>query len=350
MMKYVFPNWTEYLEDLFSKENKNKYSFPEKVQLTDLLDKLNYLNENKSVIKTDPAKLSELLLSNGQMQFGFTEIQEERLIENLKNAQLGNDQFIVIGDSSAHDFIKVDERIKDVLGIEPEEFNLARICGLDTTHELFHPEDIIHVLRITSFIIVVASLKGIQINPYKDYFRVRFRTGYSQESMKFTMERKIYLSSKNSNENRLIHFDVWTKTHYWNSFEGIIAVFESPESGKRNFISLLVYILNAMALGFSPKDLFLLSIINNHKSNKEQLEVLNKLFREKNGLTSELMSDVQFKHFKRYLTKKIDSAILMDLHPLSDRDNLTRSSLSFKATQLGLLKRPQCFEEILLNI
>lgn len=347
-MAYIFPNWIEYLEEIFSDKTKKKYAFSNALKLSELLGKLEFLKKNVSILKTDPAKLAELLISQGRIELGFTEIEEDQLIENLKHAKLGNDEFIVIGNPSSHNFIKVDDRIKEVLNIEPSAFNLARICGLDFTHELFHPEDIPHVLRVTSYIIVVASLDGFQVDPYKDYFRVQFRIGYSDDANKLTIERKIYLSSKVSEEN-IIHFDIWRITHDWHSFEGVTATFESPEEGKRNFLSVMIYILNAMELGFSPKDLLFITIINNHKSNKAQLKSINQLFRDKVNATEDYLTDSQFKHLKRYVNQKIENAILLQVHPLADLETLKNTSLNFKATQLGLLKRPPCFEEILLQ-
>ncbi len=348
-MTLIFPSWTEYLEEVYSPTCKSEYNFPREVNLAELLGALNFCAENEEITREEPFRMADLIVNNGHLEVNFTEVSEEKLFDNLIAINLGVAQFIVVGNASTNQFIKVDNRIKDVLGIEPEEFTLPRICGLDVTHELFHPDDIPHVLRLTTFLILIANLKGIRIDPYQDYYKVKFRIGYSDDASKYTIERKIYLSSKCNVANELIHFDVWTKTHDWDRFEGVHLIMESPDYGKRNFVSMLVFVLNAIKLGFSPKEILLLRVVVQYKSNYIQLQAYNSLFEDEFNQNKVLLTDNQFKHKKRYLVKKIERAFLSDVHPLSDKRLLEDANFHFKASQLGLVHAPECFEKIVLN-
>ena len=310
---------------------------------------MNVLAENKAILELDPGRMAEILVSSGHLQVNLSEVKEDDLIRHFESLNFGPSQFFVIGDSSLNEFIKVDSRVKDVLQIEPSELTLARICGLDDKHELFHPEDIPHILRLTSFAFIINSLRGVKIDPYKDYLQTRFRIGYSDQSQHLTIDRKIYISSRSHLTDKLFHFDIWTKTHHWERFEGVQAFIESPDHGKRNFMLVLMYTLNAMQLGISPKEVFLLKVIGSYKSNTTQLDALHELLFSKEEPDQRVFTDSQFKHLKRYLTQKIDKAILQTAHPLADKNKMQKASFNYKVSQLGLQKIPSCLEDIMLG-
>ena len=262
---------------------------------------------------------------------------EDKILDYAKNSPLDRNRFFLVGDSMAPHFIYVDESIQQVLGISPSEFTFERICAKDRSLNLFHPEDVQHIIRLGTLAFLVSSLKGVPINLFEDYYQAEFRILYDPETgLSRQVTRKSYLSEQiASDSGGRRYLDEWHIKAASKNIDPIKTDFHMASDDWANFVKILFYIINAKALGFSPEDVRRIAPLIEYKN----LDDVVKDIKEKSG---RVYQNRQLTHYKsRTLTNKVNS-LLVEKFTLDGYDmrKVINRRLEYKCRQLGLYPVP----------
>lgn len=341
----TFPNWCEVFEALYISPTFKKAGL-------DIHSLSHFNNQIKTLQKkyifplNEPDMLVQSFESSSERKMSLSDLTEQRVIEQYDNEIIGSNQFTLIGDAQAMEFVRVNPKITSLLNLPSvEEFSLARICGMDDTYELYHPEDVIHIIRLGFAALLTASVKGMKFDPFLDYYKVDFRMGYQSPERFFTVERNCKLSNKSKNETGTRHFDVWTIEPGHDEFFAVNATIKMH--GNKDLAlaaKALFFITNCMLLDLTPRDALLAYYLNNfgYKYFRDKMNAECNRFTtyDIGPFDSETASNM-----KSNLLKKINSRIVVNTKTQKFKASVQQKSLHFKCGQLGILNMPSLLNE-----
>jgi hypothetical protein len=181
--------------------------------------------------------------------------------------------------------LKIDDNIRQKLGIEPEHYNIKALAGLDPQHHLFHYEDVQHVIRWVSLAFVLIKLNLIKWRYNEDLFRICFRAGTSSSSVKEIRDAKYICLEKScvlintgdavlegTTPHYLLNKTSLLPASYFNYVK--LRFVSSPK--REAAINNILYLLNIALLDIPLKHLILLQERANHKNMAEATSSLNK--------------------------------------------------------------------------
>jgi hypothetical protein len=215
---------------------------------------------------------------------------------------------------------------------------------MDDMYELYHPEDVIHIIRLGLCALLTISVKGVDVNPFEDSYRVNFRMGFKTPSRFKTVHRVCKLSNKGKDEIGTRHFDVWTIESGHDEFNHVDATMNIVNNQNlRDSIKVLFYITNCILLDITPRDAILANYLNKYgyKNFREKLNEASLSFgaSPEDPFDSETASNV-----KSNLLKKINARIVENTKMREFKAAIQKRSLHFKCGQLGILNMPELLE------
>jgi hypothetical protein len=239
------------------------------------------------------------------------------VIKQIEALSLGNNEFYTLFDVSKNEHIKVGENVKEYLGIEPSEFNVASLSGQNPENPLFHPQDLFHYVRCGIVTYYVVTLPGFAWPANKDFYRSRFRVstaGSKNEIIKnlkyVTLEKKAYLCHDQKTEDLFIptlHLIRWTVLEM-TEFNGIEPYFSSdPIQAK--YRNLLFYLLNAYLVGLSTKYTAILNLSMQCDRNKEIAQKLSESVQRLSNIDNSFDEKSIGDCFAKSIRPKMTSAI-----------------------------------------
>lgn len=279
------------------------------------------------------------------------------VLAHVSEVNLGNNQFYSIYDIPNFKYLKVDDRIREILGFSPERFRMTALCGLEADNPLFHPEDVNHVIRWGNIAYAVASLPGIIMNMHRDYYHVVFRISTSQSEIE-SVRRKGYVAlSKDcyisSNDDLMAlrpryHFDRWT-VYNSREFQSVAPRFVSGGI-QEGFMNSMLCLFNACLLGVSVKTMLLLNLKVKHERNKAIANEFNDRLRRFSKTTLEITENKVADTFTKTTRREITN--IMRIWDKNPSFRMIQGDLeAARASRiLGLLPMDPLIEEIAYSL
>ncbi|MGB6037631.1 MAG: hypothetical protein WBG42_15255, partial [Cryomorphaceae bacterium] len=306
----TFPNWTDVLNGLFNTDTFQAAGLDRK-SLDHFSEQLKSLEKKYVFPLSEPDMTVQSLESSSHRKLSLSELSEKDVLKQYDKQITESNQFTLIGDAQTMNFVRVNPKVIKLLDIPAEdEFSLARICGLDDRYELYHPEDVIHIIRLGLVALLTASIKGMEFNPFSDYYEVEFRIGYESPDRFKTVKRNCKLSNKAKDEIGTRHFDVWTIESGHDEFVCVNATFNILNNETlRACAKVLFYITNCIVLDITPRDAIFANYLNKY-GYKYAREKLNESCRSFTALSSDPFDSKTASNIKSNLIKKIDTRIV----------------------------------------
>lgn len=206
----------------------------------------------------------------------------EETLDILKKIPLNSNEFYSVFDTSNGELVTVDERVRDVLGMAPEQITMKAMMGFDPENPLWHPDDLYHSIRFGTIAYQVLALPNLEFTALKDFFRARFRAGtdasYIPEIRELgyvTIEKKAYMI-----EDREVGSPLDMRVLYrWSvfvedDFDGIKPYFAS-DPVRSKYMQDFWYLLHSYLIGISPKYIIMLENRKTYDRNKAIAAALN---------------------------------------------------------------------------
>jgi len=357
-----FPGWDSICRSYISK-------YKEELNLSEgfyehFIQQFNILKKNLFTPEGGIRKLhSREFQDNKKNVIVANEFQENELISSKLQDKLGSNQFLTLYNSRAFNFEWIDERVENVLNIPRRNFSIEGIRGFDTKLNLYHPMDVLHFMRYGTLVYLVSSLKGIKMTAMKDFYSVVFRMGQNLEDLSDDVnqstkivERKCYPVKLNyygetaDQNHSTLHLDVWSVTENVENHKYVKPNIEFVGNAKMTkFINTLFYIYNAKVLRFNPKDLAVLSFLDDFDQPEETRTSMNRDVRKFSGRDVQFAAKA-FTDFSYYLNKRLTKSLM--LYSLGSENNSSyynRLNRLGKAKSLGLLPLSAELKEIILS-
>jgi hypothetical protein len=286
--KLNFPDWDEvihsYLNEMKLASNDSNITEYVKV-FFDKIEEIRNIGFGNHIAQTMQIALTASALSK-------PEADEKAVARKILNTLGEFNQFHSIFELNSGNFIYVDENIENIIGIPVSDFTISNLFALNPNVQLYHSDDVAHVIRWAGIAYGVLSFPNFKINSSKEYYKVNFRISTHNSSIpkikekKFIeLEKKCFLKSSDDNDNLLFpryHLDKWT-VYDAENFSYVRPQFVSdPESSE--YMNSLAYLMNAYLLDIHPKYLLMLNGRKQYDRNKEIALSLNKSIHEKIGI------------------------------------------------------------------
>jgi len=340
-----FPNWHEVVDSLFKSDTFKTAGLNSESHLH-FINQINALTKIYAITISEPDLMAMAFEASAQSKLGLTSLTDREVIKQYQEQFAEKNQFNIVGDSQSMKFVYLDPKVADLLDLPAsEEFTLPRICGLDETHELFHPEDVIHTIRHGLAILLTISIKGMVLNPFTDYYQIEFRMGFETPERYKTINRICRLSNKRSTENGTRHVDQWTVYQGHNSFRHVQTKLVVLNRSDFNLaISALFYITNCILLDITPRDALFANYLDRYGFKYYRQEI-NKKCLQNQHLTHSQYTSTEGSNIKSNLLKKIDSRIVENTRKPNYKAAIQKRSLHFKCGQLGILGMSHLIEK-----
>lgn len=257
----IYPTWKSLLSDLFREiRKKEDHVQISSMKIQKLIDKVNILKNFE--IGFDPNIVADFVQDGEATYEPGISLSEIR--EGIQKLSLGSNEFYTIYDIDAQNYVYVSDKVYDALGIKKENFTTFEVYSDKSSEGLLHPSDVFHVMKWGYLSYLVLATPGFKFRSNNDHYFIshRLRTNIvnDNESRYAVVEKRCYLcndAATNNNFHPRMHLDRWT----------VLA--EDPNHVvKAKFISTidqdsslntLMYLLNALLMGVSPKFLILLN-------------------------------------------------------------------------------------------
>lgn len=213
----AFPTWRSILIEVTEKARRES---PEEFEneFKDYDKIFKKLNLVENVIQTsDPVNLI-LFLSDADASYK-AKLSFESVFQHFKSISVRPNEFYAVFDLYKFRHAEVDPNIRQILGINPEDFTLRAMAGWEPDNPLFHPHDNNHVLRWASIAYFMFTLRLFKWTSMQDQYRVRFRVGTNksfikeiQESEFVALEKLCFLFYDDTSDGAtrpIYHFDKW---------------------------------------------------------------------------------------------------------------------------------------------
>jgi hypothetical protein len=314
-MKAEFPNWKTLIRKL-----SREYSYDGEQNLTSTLNNhISLIDQLKVAIKKagtgfHPAIVYELVSHACCVPSKYMSASES--LEIIKQIPLPTNTFYSIFDTKEGEMVMTDPRIKEILGLSPEQFNLKALLGFDPSNPLFHPVDMPHSVRIGAIAYLALSIPGLEIRALEDYFRARYRIGVAASSIEairnmgyVTIEKSAFMiRERQFNDPLPSHFLYKISVFTEDDFHGINPYFVS-DPNRSIYMNAFHYLFHAYLLGIGTKFLLLLDERSRLDRNKAIANSINEKLKQSNISGIELDEGQVADCFAKTIRPKVAEAI-----------------------------------------
>jgi hypothetical protein len=202
----------------------------------------------------DPQRQQSAIISTKatyQAQLPFEEV-----VSLFKTISVRPNEFYAIFNLLDFRYEEVDPSIKNLLGIEPNDFTVNAMIGLCDDNPLFHEKDLNHVLRWVSVAFCLFTLELIKWTSMQDQYRVRFRAGTLKSKLAtvtqqdyVTLEKLCFMFYDKVGDGLtqpIYHFDKWL-VYPESEFDYVRPSILSTAS-RQTFLNDMLYLMNAYTI------------------------------------------------------------------------------------------------------
>lgn len=332
----TFPEWSDVAISLFRDEHARTQDETD----SSLKSFLELITSIPNEYELPPSGLEQIELSQKSMfesNIGLRALSEAEVRDQIGDLPFEQNQFYLVGNTRAFEFIWVSENTKDLIGLASnEDFTFMKICGMDDRDELYHPEDVEHIIRFGTCAMIIIAISGFEVSPFTDYYEVSFRIGWSDETKHKTIRRRCHLSNWPQGEGGTRHFDTWSVTNGYDRFDHLHWHLHYSDPKAMAQLNGMFYILNCVLIGITPQEAILANLLTLHDT--QYMEVLN------NEIAKALrLDDFKYESRQTYfnqksqLKKKIDKLILHTTRGSRFKSNPSKNTFHFRCGQIGIL-------------
>lgn len=339
-----FPSWNDVAISLFlngSWENKSARD----ASMKNFLELISHIPENYTIPLSGVEQIALTQHTVHKRKLALSVVSEKEVKSRLSKLPMSSNQFYIVGDSTTTEFAWVSENTKDLMGLKAnEDFTFMKVCGMDDRDELYHPEDVEHLIRFGTCVWILISIVEFQISPFTDYYEVNFRTGWSEETKCKTMRRRCFVSNRSEGAVGARHIDTWRVTDGHDRFNHLHWELHFSDPKINTLINGMFFILNCVLIGITPQEAVLANLLALHEA--EYKDILNKEIAKALGQT-----DFQYENQQTYfnqksqLKKKIDKLIFNTTKGSAFRSNPSSTGLQFRCGQMGIVGMSKNLQE-----
>ncbi len=346
--RYVYPTWKSLIKGYIVEARKrNPEVFSESSRnLNEIFPPLDLVRKVAS--DREPSSLVHFL-HNSTAHYN-PRIALEEVMESFKRVSVRQNEFYAIFDFKQFSYCDVDKRITEILGIPPQDFNLAAMAGFDPSNPLFHHRDYNHLLRWSALTYYMLTINLFKWNSMEDQYRVKFRIGTSKSSISHyrdeeyaTLEKLcfLYCDKVEDGESRPIyHFDKWLVFNK-SEFDCVKPKWLSVPAREAH-LNNFNYLIHAYLLDISAHHLLLLHLRQFHDRNKAIASAMNEMVYEATGIRMNVDEHQIGDCFAKTLRGKMSNLMNeWDKRGASDLEQIVSDAQAVEiAKTLGLLPIP----------
>ncbi len=348
-----FPSWSSVLESFMSESNPQQ----EPDELADFNWK--QLKSNMKTVRQElTGSLVDTIPNNLHRNVPKLNTKERlnRLTQLMEGYPIRPQEFYTITDLVTASFTSVENRVEEVLGIQPDYFTVDRICNLVPDEHLIHPDDLVHVMRYRALAYLLLATPGFVLKEMYDHFWVKFRLNTSTSSIEayrnagyVVVERRCYVpihletGLANAPDSHIDRWAIYDQSQFSQVEFGFVT---SPEQHSR--MNNLAYLYNAMLVDIAPKYTILLDERSKHDRGKTIAISLNDQISEKTKLAEAMDEQGVLDAFAKTIRKKVAEAIFAwekkeDVKVLSDIEAVRFSR------KLGITPMPEIIRALVIS-
>ena len=338
--KTIFPKWAQVIDQLYTtppfkecnlgKDSRRHYQ-----------SQLKVFKKNFVFPLEDPEKIVEAFKKHSAGTASPPTASEKEMFEKYSSLNAHGNRFTLIGDATKMVYLQISENVKDILKLDsPKDFDLAKLCGFDPRFNLWNPFDVFHIIRLGEAILQTVCIKGINLNPYEDFYRIEFRIGHMDPERCKTVIRECRLSDPEQQSTGIRHMDVWHIEHNQDQFSHVNTSFISKSNQAMNeVIRNLSFATNCALLDIKPRDVLLANCLCQYSTGLCR-EKLNETA-ESHLRVSEIFGKKSFPTLKRNLKRLINNRIVENTKGAQYKKEVLDWSFYRKCAQLGIINVPE---------
>lgn len=340
----TFPSWSDVAISLFrndSATSANVKSDP----LKRFLELIAHIPENYTVPLGEMELIALAQENAHKRKLAVSKMSEKEVKQLVSHLPMADNQFYVAGNTSATEYLWVSENAKDLMGLKTTaDFTFMKICGMDDRDELYHPEDVIHIIRFGTCILLITAISEFSITPFADYYEVNFRTGWSDKEKHKTIRRQCFFSNWPEGIEGARHFDTWRVTDSHVGFHHLHWQLHFGEAKTNMLLNGMFYILNCVLLEITAQDVTLANLITHHGTKYK--DVFNREVAQALALESFKYENQQtYFNQKSQLKTKIDNLIFHMTKGNTFKQSPSSTGFHFRCGQAGILGMSQELQE-----
>jgi hypothetical protein len=285
---------------------------------------------------------------------------EQDLKKITSQHSLLHNEFYVLFDMQNFKHVHVDEKIIDILGLEPADFNLPAMAGLDQSNNLFHRDDYLHVIRWACVGYIALSAPIFTWNSNQDIYRVNFRAGTKKSKIQeirdtnyVCLEKNCVIICYDHGNKRAVptyHFDKWTvlPSDYFKYVQPRFLSTPSREQAINGFLCLL----NILLLDIPIKYIVMLQAKMEGKNNAMATKILNSKI--------EKYSKNTYRYTEKQITDSIQKTIRLRIEQCFNQCDKrekhervrckTDNDAIELARKMGILPIPPAIEQLIFQL
>ncbi len=339
----VFPNWRNVIETLFSSDVFRSLGF-NRDNLLHYLNQIDRLKAGWNSPLKEPTVIARTLNLSAINKNRNSSITEQELFQKYATLTMRSNEFKVVGNPAILDFENVSENVIELMNLESvRDFSWHRIFGQDDAYELYHPEDVLHIIRFRLVALLISTIDGVEMNPFEDYFQLTFRTGFNNQERQMIIHRKSFMN-KSTVEFGTKYLDIWSVEKGHDDFDHVISKIVSHDRRMNVVLKNLYFIANCSILQIQPRDIILAGKICKYDTKEFPTQLNNKCVSAL-GSNIPYFSNAYCHNMKSKLMKKITNRIVEYTKGRSFKQSIQRKSFSFHCAQLGILNLPDLLEK-----
>jgi len=294
-------------------------------------------------------------LSSQTMCKAQSAVSLDETIQLLTTLKLNSNEFYTIFDTSEKEHVAVDSRISDILGIDPSNFNMKSMLGLDPDNPLFHPDDIYHSIRFGTIAYFVLAIPSFEFKALEDFYSARFRISTSSSKIDevrnaqyVILEKKSYLTEEREKDSPLAMRILYRWSVYFQEDYDHRLPYFATDPIRTSYMLDFWYLYNAHLIGISPKFILMLDARNRHDRNKAIATEFNQQIKFFNESVKSLIDEGQIADcFSKTIRPKVAEAI--NIWEKRSKPLVIHSDIEAVqyAKRLGLLPIPKRIKEIM---
>lgn len=211
--------------------------------------------------------LREILLSrNLELLFALTPRYEstysnahnlDEVLTRFKSMPVRPNEFYAVFDLRTCSYREMDQKLDQLLGLKPEDFNVPALMQKDSFTHIFHPRDHYHMLRWACLAQAMVAAPIFRWESLEDQFRIRFRVR-TQKSTKaayrahefITLEKLCFLFNEENTTGcaPALHIDKWL-IYDRSEFDQVRPTWISTIE-RQTYLNAVLYLYNASLIGF----------------------------------------------------------------------------------------------------
>lgn len=346
--KLHYPSWKSILTDITEQGRlRSPHEFdPRGFANGDIHKQLAVLNE---ILTTRNLNLLFAQVPQYQATYSSGDSLEQVMLQ-FKSLPIRPNEFYAVFDLHACRYKEMDRKLDDLLGLNPDDFNVPALMLNDAYEHIFHPRDHHHMLRWACLAQLMVACRIFCWKSLEDQFRIRFRVrtlkstnSHYREHEYITLEKLCFLFNGESEQGTIpqLHIDKWLIFDR-SEFDHVRPVWISKIE-RQAYLNDVLFLLNAGLIQLPIQYLLYLHERSLNDRNKAIASRINVQVEEYTGIQADIdeqqIADCMAKTIRPRMMQLINS---WEHRKPADQSKIESDIQSVQAAKaLGLLPIPE---------